>query len=181
MISSVELALDEIRGALRQVDAEKFEEVAQTIYTASVVQRRPIVGLGAGRMGYSLRAFIMRLSHIGASAFMIGDTSVPRVNKDSLVLVNSSSGETPSVLLFARQAKEAGSHIILFTQSSSRLSSIASISDLVLTYGKVESQQLMKTVPEQSSWILFDALASHIVKTYGLDVRTIEQNHSILE
>ena len=42
------------------------------------------IGLGAGRMGYSLRSFIMRLSHMGFQASMIGDTNVPRVTKSSI-------------------------------------------------------------------------------------------------
>ena len=32
---------------------------------------KSIFGLGAGRMGYSLRAFIMRLSHLGYNAYML--------------------------------------------------------------------------------------------------------------
>ena len=67
-----------------------------------------IIGLAAGRMGYALRSFIMRLSHMGFNATMIGDTNVPRVKENSVIFVNSSSGETPSIVLYTEQAKENG-------------------------------------------------------------------------
>ena len=73
------------------------------------------VGLGAGRMGYSLKSFVMRLSHLGLNAYMIGDTTLPRVDENSTVIVNSSSGETESLKIFTYQAKEAGASILLLT------------------------------------------------------------------
>ena len=44
-------------------------------------------------MGYSIQAFIMRLSHLGYPAFMIGDMSLPRIGSDDLVIVNSILGK----------------------------------------------------------------------------------------
>lgn len=138
-----------------------------------------IIGLGAGRMGYSLRSFIMRLSHVGFEAFMIGDTTLPRVTKSDLVIVNSSTGNTPSIALYAEQAKVAGAKIALIT--STKESRISKLSDLTVEYSVIDNHQLMKTVHEQFSLLFFDYIVHRLVVEGKMDVQTIERNHSILE
>jgi len=142
-------------------------------------QDQLIVGLGAGRMGYSLQAFIMRLSHIGFNAYMIGDTTLPRIDSNSIILINTSSGETPSILLLAKQAKEAGSTLVCFT--TEKKSSIGKISDYVIEVKKIDSSQLMKTIYEQFSFLLFDYLSNKIFTEGNFNKTKVERNHSILE
>jgi len=142
-------------------------------------QNRDIVGIGSGRMGYSLRAHIMRLSHIGYNAYFIGDTTLPRIGKDSVVIINSSSGETPTNILYAEQAVAAGSYIITIT--SNKNSTIAKMSDLIVETPIMESVQLMKTIYEQYSYILFDYVTESVVSNLELDRDIITHNHSILE
>ena len=142
-------------------------------------QNKDVIGIGAGRMGYSLRAHIMRLSHIGYNAYFIGDTTLPRINTSSVVIINSSSGETPTNILYARQASDAGSYIITIT--SNKNSTIARLSDLVVETPTLESHQLMKTIYEQYSYILFDYITESVVSNLELDRDIITQNHSILE
>ena len=101
----MKLILDEIdmmHDSLVKNDVESYIELLTEKLSSS---SGDIIGLAAGRMGYALRAFIMRLNHMGFNASMIGDTNVPRVKQDSILFINSSSGETPSILLFAEQAK----------------------------------------------------------------------------
>lgn len=138
-----------------------------------------IIGIGAGRMGYSLRAFMMRLSHIGFTTYFIGDTALPRIKENDIVIINSSSGETPTNILYAEQAKAAKSCIIAFTCNEN--SSIAKLSTYVVPIPKIKSEQLMKSVYEQYTFLLFDYIAQQFVHDYRLDIKRIEQNHSILE
>ena len=138
-----------------------------------------IVGIGAGRMGYSLRSHIMRLSHIGYDAYFIGDTTTPRIDSNSIVIFNSSSGETPTNILYAQQASKAGSFII--TVTSNKESTIANLSDLVVKTPSLESHQLMKTIYEQYSLILFDYVTELVVTNLKLNKNIITHNHSILE
>ena len=140
---------------------------------------KDIIGIGAGRMGYSLRAHVMRLSHIGFNAYFIGDTTLPRIDANSVVVINSSSGETPTNILYARQASAAGSYII--TVTSDKNSTIAKLSDLVVETPTLESHQLMKTIYEQYSYILFDYITEAVVANLELDRNIITHNHSILE
>ena len=138
-----------------------------------------IVGLGAGRMGYSLQSFVMRLSHMGFKSFMIGDTTLPRVDSDSIALVNTSSGETPSIKLYVEQCKNAGVYVVALTTNSN--SSIGKLADIAVTVPVLDSNQLMKTIYEQYSFLLFDYIAREVFKQSELDTDWVEQNHSILE
>lgn len=161
----------------QSVDPNEIECLVATLLNYRETGR--IVGLGAGRMGYSLRSFIMRLSHIGFEAYMIGDTSLPRIGCGDLVLVNSSSGNTPSVLLYAEQAKQAGATVIsLCANDNSKISELA---DQNICYVVQENLQLMKTSYEQFSFLFWDFIAHKIIFAADLDVRKIEHNHSILE
>ena len=138
-----------------------------------------IVGIGAGRMGYSLRGFIMRLAHMGANASFIGDTNVPAVNKNSTVIINSSSGETETLKIYARQAKGAGAQLFLITQNPE--SSIGHLSDLVLSMPVIDSIQVMKTFPEQYTFVLLDHITTLIVAKLKLNNDFLKKNHSVFE
>ena len=138
-----------------------------------------IVGLAAGRMGYALRAFIMRLNHMGFRASMIGDTNVPLITTNDIVLVNSSSGETPSILLYVKQARDAGSRV--YTTTCNPMSSIGRISHEIISLPKINSVQLMKSAYEQFSMLLYDHLVMDLSAKLNLDPEFTTHNHSILE
>lgn len=138
-----------------------------------------IIGIGAGRMGYSLRAFIMRLSHVGYESYFIGDTTLPRIDEKSVVIINSSSGETPTNILYAQQAREAKSYIITITTNKD--STIAKLSDQLVIIPQMNSHQLMKTIYEQYTYLLLDYVAEQVVSELDLDRDIITHNHSILE
>ena len=156
-----------------RLEVDKFVELFLSYDPAFVV------GIGAGRMGYALRAFMMRLSHLGYNSSMLGDTSVQRITENSVAFVNSSSGETPSILLFSRQVKEAGGK--LFVTSSRPNSSIGRLADAFIQLPSTKSSQLMKSNFEQFSMLLLDHIAFQIYEKRGLIKSVVEANHSILE
>ena len=138
-----------------------------------------IIGLGAGRMGYALRSFIMRLTHMDFNATMIGDTSVPRVNESSLIIVNSSSGETPSILQYTQQASNEGGKI--FLTCCDKNSSIAKYSHHLIQVPIIDSIQLMKSPYEQFTMLLYDYIVIKLMEHLSLDDKKVSNNHSILE
>ena len=121
--------LEEITAGCNGISDQEIQDFADEIASCTGV----IVGIGAGRMGYAMRAFIMRLSHLGYKAYMIGDTSLPRISSGDLVVVGSSSGETPTNVLLARQSKNAGAKLMLVT--SERGSTIGCLADIILFLG----------------------------------------------
>jgi 6-phospho-3-hexuloisomerase len=180
-MNNLALALVEMIDMSDTVLLDTYKEFVQTL-AYDVEHADYIVGLGAGRMGYSLRAFIMRLNHMGYNASMIGDTNVPRVTDKSLVIINTSSGETPSMILYAKQAIDEGATVVVLT--TNRKSSLAILANYVFIYApkdEFKSKQIMKTAYEQFSYILLDAFAADIVEINGVSKAYMEHNHSILE
>ena len=171
--------MEYIFSELREIDRSLNPSAKKDFTDAILNCDGKIVGLGAGRMGYSLQAFMMRLSHLGFPAFMIGDTSLPRIGSDDLVIVNSSSGETPSIVLLAEIAKKHGAKILCLTAGVD--SSLFKLSNICITYDTFPSSQLMKTAYEQFSYIFFDECALKLAEFGQLEINEIETNHSILE
>lgn len=155
------------------------KQIANLVALISSDKFNKVVGFGAGRMGFAIRSFIMRLSHIGIDAYMIGDTNFPKIDENTLVLINSSSGNTETMLLYAKQAKEHGGHIVTIT--ANKTGKLSMVSDLVVTYEVEKSSQIMKSVYEQFSFILFDHIAELIISSQSLDRAWISNNHSISE
>ena len=169
--------LTELRFAWKNQDKSDVEVFADQL--SERLFKGAIVGIGAGRMGYSLRGFIMRLAHMGASASFIGDTNVPAVDVNSTIIINSSSGETETLKIYARQAKEAGARLFLITQNPK--STIGSLSDLVLNMPVIDSVQVMKTFSEQYTFVLLDHITTLIVDKLKLNNGLLKKNHSVFE
>ena len=89
----IKLVLNENLELLTSID-----ETEVNLLVEKIIGAKKIIGYGAGRMGFGLKAFIMRLNHLGKEAYFFGDNFVPRFNKDDLIIVTSGSGNTKSVL-----------------------------------------------------------------------------------
>ena len=66
-----------------------------------------------GRMKCAVRAFIMRLMHMGLDAHVIYDTTCPNIGKGDLLIVNC--GCTAVGLVVIKLAKKAGARICVIT------------------------------------------------------------------
>jgi 6-phospho-3-hexuloisomerase len=86
--------------------------------------------MGAGRSGLVGRAFAMRLLHLGYNSYVLGETIVPAIGKNDLVISISGSGRTKLILTAAEAAKEAGAKLIAITSYYD--SPLAKISDIVV-------------------------------------------------
>lgn len=168
--------IKEIAQVYEKIDVAELKKAENLIFSHFNMQ---IVGVGAGRMGYSLQAFIMRLSHLGFNSYMLGDTTTPRIGEGDLVIVNSSSGETKSIVKYSEIAKSHGASIFVLTGGNN--SSLERIADFTLRYDPIESKQLMKTVYEQFTFLLFDKIAESLAVKVPLTREEIYENHSILE
>lgn len=176
----MQLILKEMNQMSELVDEAQLDDYVKNItLLLSSKSDVDVIGLAAGRMGYALRAFIMRLCHMGFNASMIGDTNVPRVNENSIILINSSSGETPSIIQYAQQAKcERGK---IFLTSCAKDSTIGMLSDFIIQLPTIQSEQLMKSSYEQFSMLLYDYIVIKLMDSLKLDANKVSYNHSILE
>lgn len=180
--------LNEIKQVLDSIDDKDVDKLVEMIESSDKV-----VGYGAGRMGLSVKAFIMRLNHLGINAYYVDDTYIPPLTEFDLLLVSSGSGETTMVKTFMKKAIEkTGCAAAVVTGDKD--SSMARMANLAVTFKpcngglnsadsieKINSIQLMSTLNEQATYILFDIIAKRIADDLNMDTEKTKRYHFNVE
>jgi D-arabinose 5-phosphate isomerase GutQ len=101
-----------------------------------------------------------------------------------LLIVISGSGETETMLAFAKRAKELGAKLVLISSRTS--STLGDMSDRVITIGKPEMYTKvvgmpMGTVFELSTLTFLEATISHIIHEKGIPEEEMRGRHANLE
>ena len=183
-VNCVELSVEaanEIARYLALVDSESIETLVKKILKAP-----KIYVAGLGRSGLMLRAFAMRLMHLGLNVFVVGEIVTPAVEAGDLVIMGSGSGKTSSLVLMAKKVKEIGAELAILSVYPE--SDIGQYADYKIKLhgksGKVSSD--MKSVQpggnlfEQSMLILLDAMIVGIAELGNIDISKFKR-HANLE
>lgn len=182
--------LAEIDAVLSSIDESQLNKVVDTILANKNVK---VLGYAAGRMGSGLKAFVMRLNHLGINASFFGDNYVPPMNSDDVFICCSNSGTTKSVVNILEIFKaKAGGKVISFVGNDE--SKMARLSDVVVKFktcngglnsaddpSKINSIQPMTTLTEQAMFVLFDLIVMMIIDKEGIDIKDTKQYHSNIE
>ena len=107
-------ALDQMHEELGAVLARLTPDMAETLIQEVETAPR-IFGCAAGRSGFILRGFLMRLMHLGFTVYFVGETTTPRVRPGDLLIVMSGSGETAQPREMQRRANTAGARTLALT------------------------------------------------------------------
>ncbi len=180
-------------NAIRAVDEASVE-----LLLREILQSERVFIYGAGRSGLAARAFAMRLVHLDIPAYVIGETITPATRKDDLFICISGSGETSSVIDYARSAKRAGAKIAAITSYPS--STLGKLADLVVVikgktkldiskedYKKrqIEGQSVtlapMGTLFEDTAMIFFDGLIAELMYRLGKNEEEMRKRHTSVE
>ncbi|XKM13561.1 6-phospho-3-hexuloisomerase [Orbaceae bacterium ac157xtp] len=141
--------LEQNRIELQNVDVNPIVKL--------LVQAKHIFVAGAGRSGVVITAFANRLMHLGFSVSIINEITKPKASNDDVLVLNSGSGCTESLITAAKKAKKLDMKVIVFTMNEG--SPLALLADQVIILPKIEmSKQPMGSAYEQLSFIVFDAL-----------------------
>jgi len=161
-------------------------EVDQLI--SEISKAGKIVVCGAGRVGYAVRGFGMRLGHMGFNAYALGDTTVPSIAEGDLLIVASGSGETQTIFDLVSIAKKNQARIAAVTgNSDSRIGKLADSVVKVTAPSKTKavegivSIQPMTTLNEQCLGLFFDAVVLLIMEKMNESHDTMWARHSNLE
>jgi 6-phospho-3-hexuloisomerase len=103
-------ACEEIAGVLDRID----DATARPLVDA-VAQARRIALYGVGREGLMMKAFAMRLFHLGLDAHVVGDMTTPPVGPGDLLVVSAGPGEFSTVSALIGVAREAGARSLCVT------------------------------------------------------------------
>lgn len=179
-----EIVVNELSHTLSSInsdDAEKFVDL--------VLGAEEVFCAGAGRSGFQVKGFAMRLMHMGVNSYVVGETCTPNIKENGLLVVCSGSGETKSLVNHAIKAKEMGAKIALITINPQ--SSIAKMADVVIEIsapspksakeGDIKSIQPMGSLFEQSEGIFMDISIMMLMERKGLDSDTMFGRHANME
>jgi 6-phospho-3-hexuloisomerase len=185
-----ETVMSEIDEVLSSVDPQQLRKLVSAITKNNEVK---VLGYAAGRMGSGLKAFVMRLNHLGIKASFFGDNYVPPMNENDVFICCSNSGSTKSVLSILEifKAKANGTVVSFVGNDKSKM---AELSDIVIKFKtcngglnsaddptKIDSIQPMTTLTEQSMFILFDIITMMVIETMGIDIKETKKYHSNIE
>ncbi len=126
---TVKIAMGEVaRHVLNILEHLNDKEIETMI--GSIKKADRIFLLGAGRSGLAARAFAMRLTQLGLTAYVIGDVTTPAMTDKDLLIAVSGSGATDSVVHAANTAGGIGSKVLSVTSYPN--SRLGEVSDLVV-------------------------------------------------
>lgn len=180
-LQSVSSILQELERTLQGIQPNEIDELAHQILTAET-----IFVAGAGRSGLMMRAFAMRLMHMGLRVYVVGETITPGITQGGLLLVGSGSGETRSLTAMASKAKSTGASVAAVTIASE--STLGKLSSTVVripastkesTSGS--SRQPMGSLFEQALLLLLDTVVLSLMEIKELQGATMFKNHANLE
>lgn len=178
------VVLDELKQTLTGIDTKATEQFVELL-----IQAEEVYCAGAGRSGFEVKGFAMRLMHMGKKSYVVGETCTPNITKDGLLVICSGSGSTKSMVNHAQKAKEVGAKVVLITINPE--SPIAAIADDVIVIsapspksakqGDVKSIQPMGSLFEQSEGIYLDIVILMMMDALHMDSNTMFGRHANME
>ncbi len=177
--------LDELNRALTPVDSNDLAHLRTLLRQAT-----RIFIAGKGRSGLVMRAFAMRLMHLGRPAYVVDDVTTPAIAPGDLLLIGSGSGRTASLVQYAARANEVGAYVALITgapespihiRCACTVQIAASTPKLATGYDRTASVQPMGALFEQALLLLLDLLIVQLMHELGQDTDSMFSRHANLE
>ncbi|HEV2317166.1 MAG TPA: SIS domain-containing protein [Thermoplasmata archaeon] len=166
--------------------ASALDGVAPEVVTRAVelFQQAPaIFAYGAGRSGIIVRAFAMRLTQIGLTAYVIGESVTPIVRKGDVVVILSGAGESYSSIQTANIVRRVGADLVVLTAHPG--SKIAHTATLLVTFQFPEEGDRPRLAPlgtlfEATALAFTDALIAEIMRARGETEESMRRRHAIM-
>ena len=134
------------------------------------------------------KSFAMRLMHLGAEVFVVGETITPAIKGEDTLIVVSGSGKTKNVIWVAEKARELGCSVIAFTSNlESELAEVASSNvhiPAATKYrkeGEMESIQPLGSLFDQCMHLVFDSICLCFAELKKVEHSNAFKLHSNLE
>lgn len=152
-------------------------------------RKRRFFFAGAGRSGFAIRGFAMRMMHLGYTCFVLGEPTTPSIHKDDVLVIASGSGNTGSLVSMAEKAKAQEAKVMLVTiDLSSKIGKIADAciqvpapSPKVQSKLSFESIQPMGSLAEQTAALIFDSLVLQLMERDKMTSDEMFKNHANME
>jgi len=180
----VDTVTTEVATALKALSADEVAEFQREILGA-----KRIFVAGKGRSGLFMKAFAMRLMHLGLHVYVVDDVTTPSIAADDVLVLASGSGKTASMVHYASKAKEIGASVLLITaypdspvgHHADKVVHIPAPSVKAEGGSGVQSMQPMANLFEQSLMLLLDICTLQLMKALGKTVEQMFAHHANLE
>ena len=174
----------ELTRTLKRIDTEKIDALVEAINSS-----KKIFVAGAGRSGFMMRSFCMRLMHLGFEAYVVGETITPNISDQDLLIIGSGSGSTSALVSMAEKAHLIGAAVSLVTVTPDSPAGlladpviyIPAISPKVSNSNNPVSIQPMGSLFEQSLLILLDTVIVILMDTMDKNSEAMFARHANLE
>ncbi len=188
---------DFIINASKALKKEQVERMINKLVEVYHKRDHKILVMGAGRSGLVGRAFAMRLLHLGYNVYVLGDTIVPRIGRDDIVVAISGSGRTKLIVTAAEAAKQVGATVIAVTSYLD--SPLAEIADIVVEVpgrtkiareedyfarqilGIHEPLAPLGTLFEDTAMVFLDAVVAELMDRLGKTEEDLKAIHANIE
>lgn len=175
-----DIVIAENAAILQAVDPHAVERLIDEILSAKTIQLYAM-----GRMQLSVRAFAMRLKHMGLDAYVVYDTTSPYLGKGDLLIGHCAV--TNVELNVIQCAKQAGARVVLLTAHPEN--EHGTLADLcVLVPGQIfgtgkelPSVQPMASSLEQALFLFVDIVAMMLIERKGVSLAAMQASHTNLE
>ena len=144
-----------------------------------------------GREGLMLKAFCMRLYHLGLQAHCVFDMNTPPCSDNDLLIASAGPGGHATINVICEKAKSSGARVVLLTAqpqtgSATPFASIVAhipAQTMADDRERLADPQLlpMGSVYEGSLFVLFEMVVYKLVKLLGQSPEQIRARHTNLE
>lgn len=182
-MTKMPVILEEVSTVLNKVNEADIEAIS-----AQLANAKRIFVVGEGRSGLMAKSFAMRLMHLGAIVFVVGETITPSIQEDDYLVAVSGSGTTQNVVSVAEKSKTLGCHVTAVTTNPA--SPLAGIADTILhvpaaTKYRKENEspsiQPLGSLFDQATHLLFDTICLYYANLRNMDNEKAFKQHSNLE
>jgi 6-phospho-3-hexuloisomerase len=174
--------LDELKNVLQSVNStQDFQQ--------EILGAKRIFLAGKGRSGLQMRAFAMRLVHLGFIVHVVDDVTTPAITEHDLLIIGSGSGRTASLVNYATKAKELQARVAVITIDEH--SPIGKMADCVLRLNaptpkladsnSAQSIQPMGSLFEQALGLVLDILVVELMEQLHMSAEQMFSRHANLE
>lgn len=185
--------IDELPANLDEKEVDKFIGMLMETWSWGKV----VLAVGAGRSGFVVRAFAMRLMHLGFRTHVLGETVTPAVGLNDLILAVSGSGTTGIVVNAAEAGKRVGAKVVAITSFADSL--LAKMADhTVIIPGRTKptaepdyfSRQILGiheplaplgTLFEISCMVFLDSITVELMERMGKSEKEMKSRHATIE
>jgi 6-phospho-3-hexuloisomerase len=178
-----QIIMNEIKSVLEGIEEKDIDEFIEIMNNGN-----RIFVIGEGRSGFMGKSFAMRLMHLGAKVYVVGETITPAIEKGDILVAISGSGTTKNVVTTAERTKQLGCSVIVVTTNlDSELGKIATFKLHVPAatkyrrQGETSSIQPLGSLFDQCCHIIFDSICLGYAESKNLNNDDAFKKHSNLE